>query len=83
MLTYQLMSLYNIMYLSKQINLLFSFRWQGVKWPQNVQSIDTWGLPVGFLLLGYSVLFTVESLSCFIFFLYIDLYVLGDSALIS
>ena len=41
------------------------------------------GLPVGFLLLRYSVLNTVESLSCFISFLYLDLYVLGDDALIS
>ena len=36
------------------------------------------GLPVLFLLLQYSVLFTVESLS----FLYLHLYVLGDDALI-
>ena len=36
------------------------------------------GSPVGFLLLQYSVLFTVESLS-----LLLDLYVLGDDALIS
>ena len=43
-----------------------------------------WGLPVGFLLLRYSVLFTVESLSLFFFsFLYLDLYVLRDDALIS
>ena len=43
------------------------------------------GLPVGFLLLRYSVLFTVESLSLlFISLLYLDLYVLlGDDALIS
>ena len=42
------------------------------------------GLPVGFLLLRYSVLFTVESLSfCFISLLYLDLYVLEDDALIS
>ena len=45
------------------------------------------GLPVGFLLLWYSVSFTVESLSLlyllFISFLYLDLYVLGDGALIS
>ena len=38
-----------------------------------------WGLPVGFLLLRYSVLYTVESLSL----LYLDLYVLGDYAWIS
>ena len=37
------------------------------------------GLPVGFLLLWYSVLFTVESISL----LYLVLYVLGDNALIS
>ena len=42
-----------------------------------------WGLPVGILLLRYSVLFTVESLSLHISFLYLDLYVLGDDALIS
>ena len=41
------------------------------------------GLPVGFLLLRYSVLFTVESYLCFISLLYLDLYVLGDDALIS
>ena len=44
---------------------------------------DRRGLPVGFLLLWYSVLFTVESLSLLYFFLYLDLYVLGDDALIS
>ena len=41
------------------------------------------GLPVGFLLLRYSVLFTVESLSLLYLLLYLDLYVLGDDALIS
>ena len=41
------------------------------------------GLPVGFLLLRYSDLFTVESLSLLISLLYLDLYVLGDDALIS
>ena len=41
-----------------------------------------WGLPVGFLLLRYSVLFTVESLSLLYLLLYLDLYVLGDDALI-
>ena len=40
------------------------------------------GLPVGFLLLRYSVLFTVESLSL-LSLLYLDLYILGDDALIS
>ena len=41
------------------------------------------GLPVGFLLLQYSVLFTVESLSL-LYLLFISiLYVLGDDALIS
>ena len=39
------------------------------------------GLPVGFLLLRYSVLFTVEPLSLLISFLYLDLYVLKDDAL--
>ena len=38
------------------------------------------GLPVGFLLLRYSVLFTVESL--YLLYLLV-LYVLGDDALIS
>ena len=37
---------------------------------------------IGFLLLRYSVLFT-ESYLCFISLLYLDLYVLGDDALIS
>ena len=41
------------------------------------------GLPVGFLLLRYSVLFTVESLSLLYLLIYLDLYVLGDNALIS
>ena len=41
------------------------------------------GLPVGFLLLRYSVLFTVEFLYLLISLLYIDLYVLGDDASIS
>ena len=42
------------------------------------------GLPVGFLLLWYSVLFTVLSpYLCFISLLYLNLYVLGDDALIS
>ena len=36
------------------------------------------GLPVGFLLLQYSVLCTVESLSLLYLLLYLDLYVLGD-----
>ena len=39
---------------------------------------------VGFLLLRYSVLFTVESLSLlYLLFFYLDIYVLGDDALIS
>ena len=41
------------------------------------------GLPVGFLSLRYSVLFTVESLFCFIFVLNLDVYVLGNVQLIS
>ena len=40
-------------------------------------------LSVGFLLLWYSVLFTVESLSLLYLLLYLDLYVLGDETLIS
>ena len=38
---------------------------------------------IGFLLLHYSVLFTVSPYLCFISLLYLDLYVLGDDALIS
>ena len=41
------------------------------------------GLPVGFLLLRYPALFTVSPFLCFISLLYLDLYVLGDNALIS
>ena len=41
------------------------------------------GILVGFLLLWCSVLFTVESFFCFISLLYLDLYVLGDDALIN
>ena len=41
------------------------------------------GLPVGFPLLRHSVSFTVEFLSLFYLFLYLDLYVLGDDALIT
>ena len=40
------------------------------------------GLPVGFLLLQYSVLFTAESLSLLNSFLYLDVFVLGIDALI-
>ena len=40
------------------------------------------GLPVRFLLLRYSVLLLSPYL-CLISFLYLDLYVLGDVALIS
>ena len=40
------------------------------------------GLHVGFLLLRYSVLFTVESLSLRYLLFIFDLYVLGDDALI-
>ena len=40
------------------------------------------GLPVGFLLLRYSVLCTIEPDLCFISILYLDLYVFGDDALI-
>ena len=41
------------------------------------------GLPVGFLLLLYSVFFTGESLSLLISLLYLDLYFLVDDALVS
>ena len=40
-------------------------------------------LPVGFLLLRYSVLLLLSPYLCFISLLYLDLYVLGDDALIS
>ena len=42
----------------------------------------TGDLPVGFLLLQHSVLFTVESLPLLYLLFYLDLYVLGDDALI-
>ena len=41
------------------------------------------GLPVGFLLLRYSVFLLLSPYLCFISLLYLDLYVLGDDALIS
>ena len=41
------------------------------------------GLPVGFLLLLYLVLFTVESFSLLYLLVYLDLYVICDDALIS
>ena len=41
------------------------------------------GLPVGFLLLRYSAFLLLGPYICFISFLYLDLYVLGDDALIS
>ena len=41
------------------------------------------GLPVLLLLLRFSSLFPVESISLLISLLYLDLYVLGDDALIS
>ena len=41
------------------------------------------GVPIGFLLLRYSALFTVETLSLlYLLFIYLVLYVLGDDALI-
>ena len=40
-------------------------------------------LPVGFLLFRYSILFTVDLLIFAFSPLYIDLYVLGDDALVS
>ena len=40
-------------------------------------------LPVGILLLRYSVLFTVEFLSLLYLHFYLDLYVLGDDALVN
>ena len=39
-------------------------------------------LPVGFLLLRYSVYLLLSPYLCFISLLYLDLYVLGDDALI-
>ena len=41
------------------------------------------GLPVGFGLLRYSVYLLLSPSPCFISFLYLDLYVLGDDAWIS
>ena len=43
------------------------------------------GLPVGFLLLWYSVYLLLSSYLCFIslLYMYLDLYVLGDDVLIS
>ena len=41
------------------------------------------GLPVGFLLLWYSVYLLLSPYLCFISFLYLDLYILEDNALIS
>ena len=41
------------------------------------------GLPVGFLLLGIQFYLLLNPYLCFISFLYLDLYVLGDDALIS
>ena len=41
------------------------------------------GLPVGFLLLRYSVYLLLSPYLCFISLLYLELYVLGDDALIS
>ena len=41
-----------------------------------------WRLPVGFHLLRYSVLLLLSPYICFISLLYLDLYVLGDDALI-
>ena len=41
------------------------------------------GLTVGFPLLWYSVLFTVDYLSSLYLLLYIDSYFLGDDAFIS
>ena len=42
-----------------------------------------WGLIVGFILILYSVVCTVEALSLLYRFLYLDLYLLGDDALTS
>ena len=41
------------------------------------------GLLVGFFLLQYSVLLLLSPYLCFISFLYLDLFVIGDDALIS
>ena len=39
------------------------------------------GLTVGFILLQYSVFYTVENLSLFYLFLYLDLYLLDDTSI--
>ena len=56
-------------------------RWQGADDLADCQA--HLGLPVAFPLLQHSVLFTVESLSLLYLLLFLDLYVLGDNALIS
>ena len=43
----------------------------------------TRGIPVGFLLLGIQFYILLSPYLCFISLLYLDLYVLGDDALIS
>ena len=55
--------------------------WSGKK-TENITDIRS--LTIGFLLLQYSVLFTVtvDPYICFDSFLFLDLYVLGDDALI-
>ena len=40
-------------------------------------------LNVGFSLLRYSVVYTIDSFSSFVFLLYVNLYLLGDDKLIS
>ena len=47
-----------------------------VVWPARVQLF-------GFLLFKYSVVYTVESLSLFISFIYLNLYLIGDNISIS
>ena len=55
-------------------------RW---RWPDASAVVMHTGVYLSDLFLQYSAVCTAESLSCFISVLYLDLYVLGDDALIS
>ena len=65
------------LYDSSDLKTYLLMRWEG---PDALAVCRAYrGIPDGFLLLWYSVLFTVDSISL----LYLDLYDLGDDALIS
>ena len=55
----------------------------GISWSYLLLVRPTGGLTVGVILLLYSLVCTFESISLLYLFLYLDLYVLGDDALIS